>query len=406
MGFLTGLLIPQVMKAFQNPNDPSSQQLIEQVRQQPAATENLPPTVGSNPAQDADTEGGPLGMPLGRPDARLSQFSSGSSPRGLLQGDVTLRGGDYEKQQGPPNWLKQGLIGLQGGIGGYLSAAHPGYRPSEGGIVQRWKDEQMDALKRRHAMWEGTYDMAQKLPSAVLTDPRLSSLASAKQALDKDMMDGKIDNEKNVSNFLTELQRHKADVDALGQAEAIKQQVGMTTGLAKGYEQAGITPQGERTTQVSIGGKEFRLPEHEAAIRAEQQEKNEQAAEAAKLHWQTYRDVAGQRAGAERARATQAAADRDTAQKTTAERHTGTVARALLSQAAKQIAQANPDQDPTELHSQAAQAIGEQLMMLADQEGLVDESGQGYEFQGQTFPATSEGIAQLDSALANFYTSR
>jgi len=89
-------------------------------------------------------------------------------------------------------------------------------------------------------MWESTYRGSQELPPEVLTDPKFASLAQAKAALDKDMQDGKVDNEKNVSTFLTEMMRFKTELKEVQQDSAVAQQLDMEGQLQKGREERGL----------------------------------------------------------------------------------------------------------------------------------------------------------------------
>lgn len=107
-----------------------------------------------------------------------------------------------------------------------------------GGIYEMSKDklqqQQIAQLKQRHGMWDQAYQDAQALPAEVLQDPQFASLAQAKAALEKDMLDGKIDNEKNVSTFLTEKARYARDLEQLGIDTKAQQQLGVEAKLSEG----------------------------------------------------------------------------------------------------------------------------------------------------------------------------
>ena len=118
---------------------------------------------------------------------------------------------------------KQIAMGAQRGIRGYLKGGGWG-DIGDGGFTGKWQQDQIDQLKRRHQMWDTAYQASQGLPPEVLTDPQFAGLAQAKVALDKDMMDGKVDNEKNVSGFLTELARFKPELDTLSLQSKAKTQ--------------------------------------------------------------------------------------------------------------------------------------------------------------------------------------
>jgi hypothetical protein len=99
---------------------------------------------------------------------------------------------------------------------------------------QRLQASQVDQLQRRHAMWDDAHKQSMALPTEIMTDPRFSGLAQAKAALDKDLMDGKVDNEKNVSNFLTELLRSKKDLEDLQLQTGTEHQLEQEKKLSQG----------------------------------------------------------------------------------------------------------------------------------------------------------------------------
>jgi hypothetical protein len=78
---------------------------------------------------------------------------------------------------------------------------------------QRLAESQIQQLKSRQDLWDRTHTQAQAIPPEILSMPEMSGLAQAKAALDRDLLDGKIDNEKNVSLFLTELERAKPQIE-------------------------------------------------------------------------------------------------------------------------------------------------------------------------------------------------
>lgn len=101
-------------------------------------------------------------------------------------------------------------------------------------IRNRFATEQQDMLRRRQGMWDDAYKQAQELPSDILTDPKFAPLAQAKANLDKDLADGKIDNEKNVSGFLTEMARFKKDLEDLSLETKTRQQLELEERVAEG----------------------------------------------------------------------------------------------------------------------------------------------------------------------------
>jgi hypothetical protein len=142
----------------------------------------------------------------------------------------------------------------------------PRFRAEPGGHVERFKKEQVDALARRHDMWDTAFKDSQSLPAELLVDPKFAGLAQAKAALDKDMQDGKVDNEKNVSTFLTELARNRKDLDDYFQQRKISQQVAGEQQLQEARIGAGLA---EPMVDVNFGGNKFKMPASEAQDRTE-----------------------------------------------------------------------------------------------------------------------------------------
>jgi hypothetical protein len=147
--------------------------------------------------------------------------------------------------------------------------------------VERLRADQMNALKQRHSMWDTAYKHSQELPPEVLSDPRFATLATAKAALDKDMLDGKIDNEKNVSLLLTELARHKDELDQVSQNSKVKQQIAGETQLLQGREAAGLV----EPKDYNFEGTPVTRTEYLAA--SKMREKEKQDLEQDKLRWET-----------------------------------------------------------------------------------------------------------------------
>jgi len=95
---------------------------------------------------------------------------------------------------------------LASSLGGALGGAIGGnwrMGAAAGGMdaVKTIQAKQEDALKRMHGAWEAAYNDAMALPVEVHTTPGLEVVAQAQQALIKDLQDGKVDNEKNLSNW-------------------------------------------------------------------------------------------------------------------------------------------------------------------------------------------------------------
>jgi hypothetical protein len=110
------------------------------------------------------------------------------------------------------------------------------------GWTDKFRQEQMQALKMRHDMWQDAYSQAQQLPAEVMTMPEFAPLAKAKANLEKDMMDGRVDNEQNVSTLLTEMARYKGKLAELSAASKGRQ--------AAAAQEATLTAQGNRKQEL------------------------------------------------------------------------------------------------------------------------------------------------------------
>ena len=168
------------------------------------------------------------------PAAKNVEGMSGDKPGG---GGVEVQDAEGGEEKPPRDW---GNIFARIAVGaGDLGNAFGNPRAAiQGGGYQMAKDrlqqQQVAQLKQRHGMWDQAYTEAQQLPPEVLTNPEFASLAQAKAALEKDMMDGKIDNEKNVSTFLTEKARFGRELEQLGIDTKAQQQLGVEAKLAEG----------------------------------------------------------------------------------------------------------------------------------------------------------------------------
>jgi hypothetical protein len=274
--------------------------------------------------------------------------------------------------------------------------------------VERLREDQMNALKQRHNMWDTAYKHSQELPPEVLSDPRFSSLAAAKAALDKDMLDGKIDNEKNVSLLLTELARHKNELDQISQDSKVKQQIAGETQLLRGREEAGLVePKDYNWDPDQEGpGSGFMTTGTDYANRSAIRAKEAQDLAQDQVRWDTQAKWHKEQMEASAANTRAMLAQRGAAAKTRGQEHSGTVSRQLMNTALGQIKAEGEITDPVLQRQAAIKLVGEQLMQQADNEGLIDETEEGYEFQGQTFPPTPEGIDQLQQVLDRFYSTR
>lgn len=135
-----------------------------------------------------------------------------------------------EQEQKPNKALGLGIIGdTLINIGN--AVGNPRFQTPTGGyleqVMQQRQQEQMQQLKMRHDLWADAYKQSQELPGEVLTAPEFAGLAQAKAALDKDMADGKIDNEKNVSTFLVEQAKAKVALKDLQLTNLAKDELGV-----------------------------------------------------------------------------------------------------------------------------------------------------------------------------------
>ena len=189
--------------------DPQAVKAVQAFRDSPELTRMF--TSKAEPMVDELATQLPVELSQGRQN--LGAEPSFTPPGG---GGVEVQGGEYLHKR-PHDWSKIlqmasiGFSSLGNAFGGRVKAESP----IANMMLQDYQQQQMDQLKRRHSMWDTAYQASQGLPPEVLTDPQFATLAKAKAALDKDMEDRKIDNEKNVSLFLTELARFKPELDTL-----------------------------------------------------------------------------------------------------------------------------------------------------------------------------------------------
>jgi hypothetical protein len=128
-----------------------------------------------------------------------------------------------EEPGGVRGWLgknKDALIagGLGAGISGLaqlIQGGHAGGKAMQSfteGYMPTLRAEQQAELTRRQAGWESAFEDSKSLPPEVQGDPKFAPLVEAAYALQKDMEDGKIDNEKNMSNWLTQKAKFSGEV--------------------------------------------------------------------------------------------------------------------------------------------------------------------------------------------------
>ena len=107
------------------------------------------------------------------------------------------------------------LTGLGGtAVGGYAGAAG----------VKDFQQKQQEQLARRHKLFEDVYGQVNALPAEIYTTPGMEGLAQAAEAVRKDMADGKVDNEKNLSLFLTEKAKYGTELNDIETNKKIEEQ--------------------------------------------------------------------------------------------------------------------------------------------------------------------------------------
>lgn len=277
---LTSLISPQVIDLFKRADagDQEAKIALRSFQDSPELTSTSNKVPGSEPTfgygpevrENLQMQSPGLATSLmerlqpggSNPSPGATPTFASSRPPISVEGDFSQRDPKRFLGMTGDKWKNVG-IGLQSGIAGYLQAAHPGSRSIEGtGFAGKWREQQEDALKRRHGMWNTAYTASQQLPAELLVDGKYASLAQAKAALDQDMQDGKVDNEKNVSGFLTELARFKPELDQYSQASKVSGQLGMETQLQKGRESMGLAEslqdklaREEKIRQDALGGR-------------------------------------------------------------------------------------------------------------------------------------------------------
>jgi len=230
--------------------DQAAKSRVQGLKDSPAVTSLGEPKAKSRPgmgqlpsARDLTSEGlSPAALPAGRDlSGEGMMLSSLPAPREVGGGGVEVP----EQEKSSRNPMGLGIIGdTLINVGNALSDARPiatgGYHDQ---LMDQLRQEQMSQLKMRHDMWSDAYSQSQKLPAEVMALPEFASLAQAKQALEIDLLkDGKVDNEKNVSNFLTEMSRHKSKLEQL-----LATSQGQQTAAA---EEATLTARGNRRAEL------------------------------------------------------------------------------------------------------------------------------------------------------------
>jgi hypothetical protein len=79
-------------------------------------------------------------------------------------------------------------------------------------VIPQMREQQHAELGRRQSAWEDTYNDMRAIPPEVYADEKFAPLTQAAEALEVDMKDGKIDDEKGYTNFLKLSKEFKGDI--------------------------------------------------------------------------------------------------------------------------------------------------------------------------------------------------
>lgn len=111
---------------------------------------------------------------------------------------------------------------------------------------QQLQSQQMEALERRHAAFDDAYNTVKNLPADVFSDPRFADLAKAANDIRASADKGQVDNQKAISNLVTQAALHKRELDQLGLQSKISDQLQLEQGLQTGRD----AMQTQRLTQL------------------------------------------------------------------------------------------------------------------------------------------------------------
>lgn len=157
------------------------------------------------PAEEAGPEPGVMNTgQSGYQNRHVLDSPEGESKPGFFQSD------EFK------NIANMGL-GMLGGAAGGALAGNWRAGMAGGGAVQLrdFQDKQKDMLDRRHKAWESAYNEAAALPAEIHNTPGMEEVAKAQQALMKDLQDGKVDNEQNLTNFLKVKAMYGGDIEQM-----------------------------------------------------------------------------------------------------------------------------------------------------------------------------------------------
>jgi hypothetical protein len=217
----------------QDPNNPLIRRALEGAKEEfsPPPATDLPNTefetdAGVNPYLDSDPAID-TSMPLGgmEPTPDIEPQSTAGDTEAAIE--------NIPEQEEDPGYFqklwrdsKGDLIKAAAATG--LSFLGEGASDFAGGFAEgSLRDLQIrqnEKLKRRQRSWEDAYTDARSIPSSVLENPAMSELAEAHKALLKDMEDGKVDNEKNISNFLMLKSQYADDIEQAKMDKQLEQE--------------------------------------------------------------------------------------------------------------------------------------------------------------------------------------
>jgi hypothetical protein len=123
------------------------------------------------------------------------------------------------EEEGPKRDWGTALDKIAVGLADVGSALGSGQRPQGGGYemsLSRLQADQQQQLSRRQRAWEDAYNSATSLDGELLQQEGMEELAQAHAAILKDLEDGKIDNEKTLSNFLTAKSKYSREIEQYG----------------------------------------------------------------------------------------------------------------------------------------------------------------------------------------------
>jgi len=211
-------------EAPQDSNNPFLRQAMKGAQSEFIQPPPIDPTSGTNPVSLSS------GQSVSPFDAKLGPSeedgpSSGTMNTGQGSGFQNRHVLDSDEPEARPGFFQSDEfknianmgMGLLGGAAGGALAGNWRAGMAGGGEVQLkdFQAKQKDMLDRRHKAWESAYNEAAALPADIHTTPGMEEVAKAQQALMKDLQDGKVDNEQNLTNFLKVKAMYGGDIEQI-----------------------------------------------------------------------------------------------------------------------------------------------------------------------------------------------